>query len=154
MVGSSRPPIIGRAGAVVLAAGGRRSGLVDLSRQSRRALFEALAEGRAAGEGVGQLARRVAEHVSAGPWRSAETRARTIARTETKFAQNTSTIARSQHEGIERFQVFDGRLGEGVSTPEHIARDGIIVTSDEAAQMAAEEHPNGTLSFTPHFGEE
>jgi hypothetical protein len=35
-----------------------------------------------------------------------------------------------------------------------MARDGSIVTVDRALQMAAEEHPNGTLSFGPHFDEE
>jgi HK97 family phage portal protein len=138
----------------VVAAGGRRSGLVDLAGQSRRALFDALAEGRAAGEGAEQLAARIRDQVSAGPWGSAETRARVIARTETKFAQNTSTVARAGHEGIDRFVVFDGRLGPERSDPEHIARDGTIVTGDEAAAMTAAEHPNGTLSFSPYFGEE
>ncbi|MFQ5775852.1 MAG: phage portal protein, partial [Kiloniellaceae bacterium] len=137
----------------VVAAGGRRSGLVDLESQSRRALFDALAEGRAAGEGAEQLAERIAEHVGSGPWTTAEIRARTIARTETKFAQNVSTVARAQHAGVRRFIVFDGRLGPGRSTPSHIARDGIVVTADEAAQMAAEEHPNGTLSFSPFLEE-
>lgn len=137
----------------VTAAGGRRSGLVDLTAQSREALFDALAEGRAEGEGVDQLAQRIADHVEGGPWKTADTRARTIARTETKYAQNVSTIARAQHEGVDQFIIFDGRLGHGRSTPSHIARDGLIVSADEASQMAAAEHPNGTLSFSPHFGE-
>jgi len=137
----------------IVQAGGRRSGLVDLDSQSRKALFAALEEGRAAGEGAGQLASRISAHVEAGPWQSSETRARTIARTETKFAQNTSTIERARQAGADRFIVFDGRLGEGRSDPEHIARDGTIVTANQAAQMAADEHPNGTLSFSPHFEE-
>lgn len=137
----------------VVQAGGRRSGLVDLSVQSRRALFDAIEEGRAAGEGAEQLAARIADHVESGAWQSAETRARVIARTETKFAQNTSTIERARYAGVQRFIVFDGRFGEPRSTPEHIARDGMIVTAEEAAQMAETEHPNGTLSFTPHFDE-
>lgn len=135
----------------VVAAGGRRSGLIDLTNQSRRALFDALAEGRAAGEGAEQLANRIGAHVEGGPWSDAETRARVIARTETKFAQNTSTLASAQHAGVQRFMVFDGRLGPGRSTPSHIARDGTIVTTDEAAQLAADEHPNGTLSLTPYL---
>lgn len=138
----------------VVAAGGRRSGLVDLSAQSRQALFDALAEGRAAGEGVDQLVARIRDEVGGGPWQSAETRARTIARTETKYAQNTSTIARAQNAGVERFMVFDGRLGPGRSTPSHIARDGTVVDANTAARMAAEEHPNGTLSFAPYFEED
>ncbi|MEC9343575.1 MAG: phage portal protein, partial [Pseudomonadota bacterium] len=135
----------------VIAAGGRRAGLVDLTEQSKRALFDALAEGRAAGEGVEQLAARIADEVGAGPWASAETRSITIARTETKYAQNTSTIAVARSAGADRFIVFDGRLGPGRSDPDHIARDGSIVSAAEAAQMAADEHPNGTLSFAPHF---
>ena len=31
------------------------------------------------------------------------------------------------------------------------ARDGSIVTAAEADAMAEAEHPNGTLSFAPHF---
>lgn len=138
----------------IVAAGGRRSGMVDLSKQSRQALFNSLAEGRAAGEGVDQLVARISDQVGGGPWQSAETRARTIARTETKYAQNVSTMARAAHEGVQRFMVFDGRLGPDRSDPEHIARDGSIVTADEAEAMAAAEHPNGTLSLAPYFEED
>jgi hypothetical protein len=52
-----------------MAAGGRRAGLVDLSEQSKRALFDALAEGRAAGEGVEQLAARIASEVGSAIFR-------------------------------------------------------------------------------------
>lgn len=135
----------------VIAAGGRRSGLVDLAQQSRRAVFNGLAEGRAAGEGVQQLAARIATEVGAGPWATAETRAIVIARTETKFAQNVSTIAIARDAGADRLVIFDGRLGPDRSDPDHIERDGAIVTADEAAQLAADEHPNGTLSFAPYF---
>lgn len=142
------PDPVGRA---VAQAGGRRAGLVDLEKQSRRALFDAIAEGRAEGEGVTQLAARIADHVEAGPWTTVEQRALTIARTETKFAQNVSTIEMAKNVGADQLTVFDGRLGPGRSDPDHIARDGITVTADEAAAMAAEEHPNGTLSFAPYF---
>lgn len=142
------PDPVGRA---VAQAGGRRAGLVDLEKQSRRALFDAIAEGRAEGEGVPQLAARIAEHVEAGPWTTVEQRSLTIARTETKFAQNVSTIEMAKNAGADRLTVFDGRFGLPRSDPDHIARDGIIVTADEAAAMAADEHPNGTLSFAPYF---
>ncbi|WP_339745602.1 phage portal protein [uncultured Maricaulis sp.] len=136
----------------IVAAGGRRAGLIDLTDQTRAALFDALAEGRAAGEGVTQLVNRIANEVEAGPWGSAETRARTIARTETKYAQNISTIERGRAAGVEHFVVIDGRLGPGRSSLSHMARNGSIVTAAEARQMADAEHPNGTLSFAPHFG--
>lgn len=147
-LGASLPDEVARA---VVAAGGRRTGLVDIKGQTRTAMFEALAEGRAEGEGADALAARIGRYVEGGPWQSAETRARVIARTETKYAQNVSTIERGKAAGVERFVVFDGRLGPNRSKPDHIARDGSIVTAAEAARMAAAEHPNGTLSFAPHF---
>ncbi len=149
-LGASLPDPVARA---IVASGGRRSGLVDLDKQTRDALFDALAEGRAEGEGVQQLADRIEEYVEGGPWNDADTRARIIARTETKYAQNISTVERAKAAGVTRFIVFDGRLGPGRSKPDHIARHGSIVTADEADAMAAAEHPNGTLSFAPHFEE-
>ncbi len=149
-LGANLPDPVGRA---IVASGGRRVGLIDLDEQSRAAVFEALAEGRAEGEGVEQLADRIADHIEAGPWNSGEYRARLIARTETKYAQNISTIERAKSAGVEKFIVFDGRLGPGRSMEEHIARDGSIVTAAEADTMSAEEHPNGTLSFAPYFEE-
>lgn len=150
-ISGSLPDPVARA---IAAAGGRRSGLVDLTEQAREGLFDALAEGRAAGEGAAQLAERIGTHIESGPWGSSEIRARTIARTETKYAQNVSTIERARVANVERFIVFDGRLGPDRSDPDHIARDGSIVTADEASQMASDEHPNGTLSFAPYFGDD
>lgn len=150
-ISGSLPDPVARA---VAGAGGRRAGLIDLSAQSKAALFDAIALGRADGLGATQLAARIADHVEGGHWASPETRARVIARTETKYAQNISTIERGRAAGVERFMIFDGRLGPGRSLPSHIARNGGIVTADEAMQMAAAEHPNGTLSFSPYFGDD
>lgn len=147
-LGTNLPDAVARA---IVASGGRRAGLVDLDRQSREALFEALAEARAEGLGVQAMAERIELYVEGGPWNTAEIRARIIARTETKFAQNISTIERGTAAGVTHFVVFDGRLGPGRSLPEHIARHGSIVSAEEAAAMAAAEHPNGTLSFAPSF---
>jgi HK97 family phage portal protein len=147
-LGASVPDDVMRS---VIAAGGRRSAMVDLTEQTKAAIFDALAEGRAAGEGADALAKRILGHVEGGPWGTAETRARVIARTETKYAQNISTIERARAGGVDMFIVFDGRLGPGRSKPDHIARDGSIVTAAEADEMAEAEHPNGTLSFAPYF---
>jgi hypothetical protein len=138
----------------IIAAGGRRAGLVDLGGQTRDALFKALAEGRAAGEGATALAARISSMVEAGPSDTPQTRARRIARTETKYAQNISTVERGKAAGVNSFVVFDGRLGPGRSTPSHIARNGSIVSADDALTMAEDEHPNGTLSFAPNFEED
>jgi len=97
------------------------------------------------------LADRIEMYVEGGPWNTAEIRARIIARTETKYAQNISTIERAAAAGVTSFIVFDGRFGLPRSTLSHIARDGSIVGADEALIMAATEHPNGTLSFAPSF---
>lgn len=136
----------------VIATGGRRAGLVDLTAKARGSIFNALTEGRAAGEGAEVLARRIREEVPKGPWSNARTRSRVIARTETAFAQNTSTIERSRDAGIERALVFDNRTGfDDDICP---ALDGIEVTLAEAEALAADEHPNGTRSFSPLIQEE
>jgi HK97 family phage portal protein len=148
-LGTMLPDPIARA---VVATGGRRAGLIDLDKQTRQAVFDALAEGRAEGEGAQALANRIANMVEGGPWSDGITRARIIARTETKFAQNLSTIEAAKAAGVDRLMVFDGRLGPGRSLEEHMARNGSIVSAEDALVMAAEEHPNGTLSFAPYFG--
>lgn len=147
-LGTSLPDPVARA---IVATGGRRAGLVDLDAQTREAIYEALAEGRAEGEGVQQLADRIVSHVEAGPWNSGEIRARIIARTETKYAQNISTIERGRAAGVDSFIIFDGRLGLPRSAVDHIARNGAIVSGEEALVLAETEHPNGTLSFSPNF---
>lgn len=149
-LGISLPDVVARS---IVAAGGRRAGLVDLNDQTRGALFEALAQGRAEGEGAGALASRISDLVEAGPSSTPQERARRIARTETKYAQNVSTIERARAAGVTSMIVYDGRLGPGRSVPSHIARNGSIVPIAEAVTMAEEEHPNGTLSFAPNFEE-
>ena len=59
----------------VVRQGGIRLGLIDLNRQTRDSLFQALFEGRTAGEGPAQLAQRIQGQIPRGPWGSAETRA-------------------------------------------------------------------------------
>ncbi|MFX4717541.1 hypothetical protein ABTB07_21810, partial [Acinetobacter baumannii] len=92
------------------AAGGRRSGLVDLEQQTKDALFQALAEGRAAGEGSTQIAGRISDLVEAGPSDTPLVRSRRIARTETAYAVNIATIERGKAAGATSFIVFDGLL--------------------------------------------
>ena len=134
----------------IVSAGGRRAGLVDLSKQAKASLFRALEEGRAAGEGPGALARRIGRGLARGPWSTPEIRARVIARTETKFAQNMSMLAKAREAGVERILIFDGRLP--TSDEDCIARDGKVVTIDQFEELMHIEHPNGTLSGSPYFG--
>ena len=131
----------------VLRTGGLRAGLIDLEAQTREALFDALAEGRAQGLAGDNLARFIRDGVEAGPWRDAATRARVIARTEGAHAANTSTLeaARAMPE-TEHVQVFDNR--SGFDDPECVAADGTIVTIEEAETMGLA-HPNCTRAFVP-----
>lgn len=147
-IGVGLPDPVARA---IVAAGGKREGLVDLDGQTRKAVFDSIAEGRAAGEGPAAIAARIGPMVEAGPSSDADKRATRIARTETKYAQNISTVERAKAAGVQSFIIFDGRLGPGRSDPDHIARHGSIVSADEAEAMAEDEHPNGTLSFAPNF---
>jgi len=130
---------------------GKRMGLVDLNGQTKEAMFNAIAEAREAGEGPPAIAARIENQVAAGPWRDSRTRAHVIGRTETKYAQNVSTLqAYKQSDTIGAVQIADGRLEN--SCDYCISIDGEIVSFTDAEVLAASEHPNGTRSFTPVFG--
>lgn len=131
----------------VLRAGGLRAGLVDLDQQTRDAIFESLAAGREQGLTADNLARFIAADVEGGPWGSAATRARVIARTEGAHAANVSTLqaARSMPE-TEHVQIFDNRTGTNDELC--VAADTRVVTIEEAEAMGLA-HPNCTRSFVP-----
>lgn len=134
----------------IVATGGTRAGLVDLTKQSKDALFKALEAGRAEGRAGEALARDIRSQIEKGPWASVETRARIIARTETKHAQRISTLHMAKDQGVEQFRVFDARLGLTDADCESV--DGIVVDVATADELASSEHPNGTRDFVPHFG--
>jgi HK97 family phage portal protein len=135
----------------IVAAGGRRAGVIDLSGQTRDAVFTALAEGLEEGEGIRALANRIANQVEGGIWNSPETRARVIARTETQYAQNVSTLEMGRGGGVAEYVVSDGIFGEPRSELSHIARNGKIVSAEAARLMTDTMRPNCTLSFVPNF---
>ena len=122
-----------------------------LKNQTRKKLFDILTEGREAGEGRDALVKRIGNEIPSGPWRDVKTRARVIARTETKFAQNTSMLEYTKATGVQQAMVFDARLGDTDETCQ--ALNGRIVSLSEAEALVGEEHPNGTRSFTPWFEE-
>lgn len=131
----------------ILRQGGLRAGLIDLDAQTRDALFDALADARAEGLASENLARRIRDRVSAGPWRDAATRARVIARTEGANAANTATLqtARDMTE-TEHVLVTDDRIGFG--DPDCVAANGRVITIQEAESIGLA-HPNCTRAFTP-----
>ena len=127
--------------------GGTRLGLVDIQGQARRQLFEVLALGL----GPPDLARRTRDQIPAGRFRTSAIRARVIARTETKWAQNQSSIAVYRRGGNWRAsRVTDAQLGES-DEPCNTANGQ--VWSFERADNNPLQHPNCTRSFQPHTGE-
>lgn len=152
-IGTDLPDVVGRQ---VVAAGGRQLGLVDLTAQTRQALFEVLAEARAEGLGPIEAARRIRRFVGAGRFTGMERerqgagvryRSELIARTETLHAQRVSVAEAGRQAGFTRYLAFDNRTGFG--DEECVARDGQEFSYDEMIAETAAEHPNGTLSFAP-----
>lgn len=131
--------------------GGTRLGLLDIAGDTKEAIFKALSESRAAGEGPYRAAAKIRDYVSGGRWKSASYRAKLIARTETKYCQNWASIEAYKGGGVEQVEIVDGRFGPPRSDEECIARNGQIMPINEAMQL--DEHPNGTLSFNPVIGD-
>ena len=134
----------------IVAAGGRRAGLLDITGETRQAIFRSLADGRAAGEGPPALARRIRSQVPAGRFTNAgpKYRAQLVARTETKWAQNRSALeAYRQSDIVTGVLAFDNQTGYG--DDECVARDGQVFTIEQADAEMAAEHPNFTLNFGP-----
>lgn len=140
----------------IIEAGGKRVGIVDVVGTTRGALFDALHDGRVAGEGAADMARRIREYVPAGRFTAMEAdrpgsgiayRSEMISRTETTYARNISALGAGQQAGFEDYVVFDARLGP--TDDECEALDGTIVSAAEAQQLLDQEHPNGTRSISP-----
>ena len=135
----------------VVAEGGRRLRLVDLRGQSRTALFHALAEGRAQGMAREQLARHIRGRITRGPWRTVQTRAGIIARTETAHAQRISAAQTYRRTPVVTGMLaFDAQIGATDADCEE--RNGRVYSFRDADLETSLEHPNGTLSWAPHVG--
>ncbi len=131
--------------------GGTRLGLVDILGQARRQLFESLAQGRDEGLRPPDLARQIRDQIPAGRFRTSAIWARVIARTETKWPQNKSSIAVYRRGGNWRAsRVTDAQLGD-IDEPCNTA-SGQVWTF-ERADANPLQHPNCTRSFQPHTGE-
>ena len=142
------PDIAGRR---VVAEGGRRLGLVDIQGQARTSLFHALSEGRAQGMAREQLAAHIQGRIARGPWRSVQTRAMVIARTETAHAQRISALDTYRSmDVVTGSQAFDAQIGATDADCED--RDGRVFTFADADIETGLEHPMGTLSWAPYTG--
>ena len=140
----------------LLATGGTRAGLLDLTAKTKRKIFQRLVEGRINGLAGDNLARFIRDGVEAGPWSTSAIRAKVIARTETAFATNVATVEAARGiEGLEQMMILDARAGPTDEVCEQM--NGRVVTIDEARQLVADEHPNGTrqaVPITPQLAQE
>ena len=133
----------------VIAVGGTRLGLIDIREQTQDAIFRALTISREEGEHPRVAAQRIRDYVSAGKWTTAGPRYRAyvIARTETKYAQNVSSLeAYDTSPVVNSVMAVDAQAG-GEQDDECVARNGEIYSIREARTIV--DHPNGTLSWSP-----
>jgi HK97 family phage portal protein len=160
----------------VIAKGGRHFALVGVDAQTQDGIYKALAQGRTEGLGPREIARQIRYNVegtgmypgvakeaedralsrgwsadkalAAGDKAARQYRAEVISRTETKYAQNVSTMESAKGSGS-----FDGMLAfdnqTGFNDEDCVERDGQTFTFEEAEVEMSKEHPNGTLSFSP-----
>ena len=132
----------------ILAAGGKRLGLIDFKKQARNRLFRELEEGRVLGETIPEIVERIKGAVPAGRWTDSATRAEMIARTEVSYAQRISSLEMlKEHTRVSTVMIMDARLGP--TDAECEALNGKIVTLEEAEALMDDEHPNGTRDFVP-----
>lgn len=132
----------------VIQTGGTRLGLVDVDKQTTDAIFRALHDGRSQNLGTRELERSIRSMVEGGPSKRVSTRAMRIARTETTYARNISTLASYESSGaFATVIIWDNRTG--YDDPDCMARNGREVSFREAQTMIDAEHPNGTIALAP-----
>lgn len=154
-----------------------RVNLVNVRGQTQKAIMQALFEGREAGDGAEDLGRRIRGMVEgrglypgvyqraydrarergwgheaadrAGDRAARQYRAETIARTETKMAQNLSSIqAYRSSRVVKELKVYDGDDCGWTSHDDPDKANGKIVSFDEAAAYPLA-HPRCVRSFAP-----
>ena len=131
----------------LLLDGASRRGLLDVSTATYNSIFSAINNGNEQGLSPRDIGRSIREMVPGGPYINAGSayRSEVIARTETRWVQNASSIALYRASDV----VTNVVAMDGDSDPECAARDGVEYTFDEAEAEMGEEHPNGTLAFAP-----
>lgn len=144
----------------LLDAGGTNAGLVDIDGQTQDAIFQALQDGRDNGDGIPALMDRIQQYVSGdalypgiaaeqGSDAAARYRAQVIARTETRNAQNLSSIlAYQKSEIVGGVLVFDGDGCGWRSHDDPDIADGSQRTLDEAYNQPLA-HPQCVRAFAP-----
>lgn len=132
----------------IIQAGGKRVGLLDIPRDTQESLFKVIDKGRELGLNPRETAKMIEEFVPRGRFVDAGTpyRARLIARTETLHAQRMSSLELYRESpAVEKVVLFDGESDEECS-----ARNGSVVSFDEAEAEMNDTHPNCVLCFAPY----
>jgi len=111
---------------------------IDLTTQ--KTLIEALKASAQAGEAIPQAADRITEVFKA----AIGNRAETIARSELIPAYGMASVRAYRDSGLAKAEMYDG-----TGDPECAAVDGRVVSLEEAEQLLADEHPNGTRGVAP-----
>lgn len=166
----------------ILSKGGRHFDLVGVTKQTQDAVYQALTEARSTGIGPRDVARVIRSKVEgsamypgvykeaydraiergwsaekaagAGDRAARQYRAEVISRTETKYAQNMSSMEIAKGSGtFNAMLVFDGAYGSPRSGEVDIASNGQVISFEDAQLVIDDEHPNGTLSLTPVIAE-
>lgn len=134
----------------VIASGGTRRGLIDLTEQTRSTMYDTVAQARAEGLGRDATARLIRDQVPAGPhYLTSKTRAEIIANAEAKFAQNVSSMeVYNASDTVDSVQIFDARRGSD-HDPRCVELDGQIMSIHDAGNIEPTQHPNCSRSFAP-----
>lgn len=135
----------------ILSAGGTRRGLIDINNNTINSIFTSINEGNVLGSNPREIARSIRDNVPSGRYVNAGPtyRSQLIARTETRWAQNSSCLSYyRESEEVQKVIALDGS-----DDPECAERNGQEFTIDEAESAMEDEHPNGTLTFAPIVSE-
>jgi len=125
-----------------------RSKFLDLPKQTRKRIAQEIQAGLDEGLEAEAIAKRLEKFVPAGPYKTIETRAAIIARTEVMAAEREAAVTAYKDSGIVvGIMVYDNLTGFGDA--ECTALDGMVVPFEAADELAASEHPNGTRYFGP-----
>ena len=141
-------PGLGLTRNAALEAASNRVNLMDLDGQTRKQLVRVLRDNPDVA--TDRLIREIQRVVPRGPYRDPTYRAKLIARTETHYAQNTAVIDKYENDNRVPFLLAHDAL-LGPTDQECEDRDGLVYSFNDARQLAMDEHPNGTLAFTPVF---
>ncbi len=96
--------------------------------------------------GTLELAQRMSEHFEGYPQWMAER----VIRTEARMGYNLSALDMWERVGVIEVEAYDGLGGKTGQTDEHcLARNGLLLSIDEARDENTKEHPNGTVGFIP-----